>query len=104
MVHFHLYQLKDKVICEARKKRGELQFQGKPIAIYEDYSPEVMEQRAQHCEVMAEMYKQCILYLKRPALLYLTRLSITTKEGSNKWLTSAEKGKQFLYSQRSSSE
>ncbi len=58
MVRFHRYQLKDKVIREARKKRGELQYQGKPIAIYEDYSPEVMEQRAQYREVMAEMYKQ----------------------------------------------
>ncbi len=99
MVRFHRYQLKDKVIREARKKRGELQYQGKPITIYEDYSPEVMEQRAQYREVMAEMYKQGF----KPALLYPARLRMTAKEGSSKWFTSAEEGKRYLNSQRGGS-
>lgn len=70
MVRFHRYQLKEKVIRKARKRRGELQYQGRSIAIYEDYSPEVMEQRAQFREVMAEMYKQGF----KPALLYPARI------------------------------
>lgn len=48
IVHFPRYQIKEAVIQEARKRRGSLQYRGKPIAIYDDYSPEVLEQRAQY--------------------------------------------------------
>lgn len=100
MVCFHRYLLKDKVIREAHKKLGELQYQGKPISIYEDYSPEVMEQRAQYREIMVEMYKQGL----KLALLYPARLRIMIKEGSSKWFTSVEEGKRSLNSQRGGSQ
>ncbi|KAI4800797.1 hypothetical protein KUCAC02_007095 [Chaenocephalus aceratus] len=72
---------KEKIIREARARRGKLQYQGTPIAIYEDYTPEVMEQSYKYREVMAELYN---LGLK-PALLFPARLSIVSKEGTNAW-------------------
>ncbi|KAJ3588227.1 hypothetical protein NHX12_011821 [Muraenolepis orangiensis] len=45
IIRLHRYQQKEMIICEARAKRGRLQYHGTPIAIYEDYAPEVMEQR-----------------------------------------------------------
>lgn len=46
--------------------RGKLEFRGQPIRIVEDYSPEVISQRTEYKDVMAELYK---LGLK-PALIY----------------------------------
>ncbi|KAI4822545.1 hypothetical protein KUCAC02_008083 [Chaenocephalus aceratus] len=77
IIRVHRYQQKEKIIREARARRGKLQYQGTPIAIYEDYTPEVMEQRYKYREVMAELYN---LGLK-PALLFPARLSIVSKEG-----------------------
>ena len=44
MVRFHHYQVRDLVVREARKQRGKLQYRGKPVLIFEDYTPEVLEQ------------------------------------------------------------
>ncbi|CAM4722302.1 unnamed protein product [Leuciscus chuanchicus] len=71
------YQQKVTIIREARARRGRLQYRGTSIAIYEDYTPEVMEQRFKYREVMSDLYK---LGLK-PALLFPARLSINAKEG-----------------------
>ncbi|KAF3837750.1 hypothetical protein F7725_009518 [Dissostichus mawsoni] len=70
IIRVHRYQQKEKIIREARARRGKLQYQGTPIAIYEDYAPEVMEQRYKYRGVMAELYN---LGLK-PALLFPARL------------------------------
>lgn len=77
IVRFHRYQIKDAVIREARKRRGSLQYRGNPIAIYDDYSPEVLEQRAQYRGAMAELYNLGF----KPSLLFPARLRILTKEG-----------------------
>ena len=37
VIRLHRFQQKDKIIREARAKRGKLQYRGTPIAIYEDY-------------------------------------------------------------------
>ncbi|KAI4785872.1 hypothetical protein KUCAC02_037497 [Chaenocephalus aceratus] len=90
------YQQKEKMIREARARRGELQYQGTPIAIYEDYTPEVMEQRYKYREVMAELYN---LGLK-PALLFPARLSIVSKEGGTKRFSSVAEAKGYVASIR----
>lgn len=94
IIQFHNFQIKEKVIREARKRRVELQYQGKPIAFYEDYTPEVMEQRAVYREVMADL---CKLGL-RPILVYPAKLMITTKSGDKVWLSSVGEAKTFLFS------
>lgn len=65
ILHLHQYQTKDNLSREARH-RGKLEFRGQPIRIVEDYSPEVISQRAEYKDIMAELYK---LGLK-PALIY----------------------------------
>lgn len=95
----HCYQIKEAVMREARKRRGSLQYQDKPIAIYDDYSPEVVEQRAQYRGVMTELYNLGF----KPSLLFPARLRITTKAGEQKWLPSVEEAKNFLGSHRNAS-
>lgn len=97
IVCFHRYQIKEAVICEARKRRGSLQFCGNPIAIYDDYSPEVLEQHAQYRGVMAELYNLGF----KPSLLFPARLRILTKECEQKMLASVDDAKEFLTAHRS---
>lgn len=75
IIRLHKFQQKEKVIREARARKGKLHYRGTPIAIYEDYAPEVLEQRSKYREVLSEMYN---LGLK-PALLFPARLTIVTK-------------------------
>ncbi|KAI4802455.1 hypothetical protein KUCAC02_020291 [Chaenocephalus aceratus] len=96
IIRVHRYQQKEKIIREARARRGKLQYQGTPIAIYEDYTPEVMEQRYKYREVMAELYN---LGLK-PALLFPARLSIVSKEGGKKRFSSVAEAKGYIASIR----
>lgn len=65
IICFHKFQTKDLVIWAARKKR-ELKYRDKPIYIYEDYFPEVMEQRVEYKEVMHQLYTRKL----KPSLLY----------------------------------
>ncbi|KAI4830939.1 hypothetical protein KUCAC02_002540 [Chaenocephalus aceratus] len=60
-----LPETKELIIQEARKRRGKLFFQGKPVAIFEDYCPEIVEQRAAYREVMSALYQRGL----RPSLL-----------------------------------
>ncbi|KAI4788433.1 hypothetical protein KUCAC02_025853 [Chaenocephalus aceratus] len=94
IIRVQRYQQKEKIIREARARRGKLQYQGTPIAIYEDYTPEVMEQRYKYREVMAELYN---LGLK-PALLFPARLSIVSKEGGKKRFSSVAEAKGYIAS------
>ncbi|KAJ3590341.1 hypothetical protein NHX12_008293 [Muraenolepis orangiensis] len=61
IVCFHRHQTKELVIREARN-------QDSPIRIYEDYCPEVQEQRAAYRDVMAKLYNST-------AKLSFTRIS-----------------------------
>ncbi|CAB1454292.1 unnamed protein product [Pleuronectes platessa] len=83
---------KDTVIRAARKKRGELKYDGKPVYIYEDYCPEVLDQRSEYKEVMRQLYA---LNLK-PSLLYPARLFIRAEDGSRRRLASVKEAQQLL--------
>ncbi|KAJ8362439.1 hypothetical protein AAFF_G00374090 [Aldrovandia affinis] len=48
---------KDRIIREARAKRGQLRYGSHPVLIFEDYPPEIVEQRKKYSEVMATLYK-----------------------------------------------
>lgn len=56
ILRFHRFQVKDVVICEARK-RGVLLYKGHTIHLFDDYSPDVLKQRAEYRGPMAELYK-----------------------------------------------
>lgn len=99
IIRLHRYQQKEKIIREARSRRGKLHYRGSQIAIFEDYAPEVVEQRSKYREVLSELYN---LGLK-PALLYPARLTITTKEGGKKKFASVAEAKQFISSMSSGS-
>lgn len=100
IIRIHRYQQKEAIIREARARRGKLLYQGTPIAIYEDYAPEVMEQRYTYREVMAELYN---LGLK-PALLFPSKLSIVPKEGGRKRFSSVAEAKGYIASIRPDAE
>lgn len=83
------------IIQEARRRRGELFYQGKPVSIFEDYCPEVMEQCTAYWEVMLELYRRGF----KPSLLYPVRLQITTRDGGRKHFTLVEDAETFLATQ-----
>ena len=88
----HHYKTKEAIIQEARRRRGELSYQGKPVTIFEDYCPEVIEQRTAYRGVMSKLYQQGL----KPSLLYPARLRITTKDGRKKMFTSVEDAEAFV--------
>ncbi|KAI4806458.1 hypothetical protein KUCAC02_017283 [Chaenocephalus aceratus] len=92
IIRFHNFQTKERVIREARKMRADLQYEGKPIAFYEDYIPEVVMQRALYREVMAQLYKLGL----RPALQYPAKLMITAENGDKVRLSSVEEAKKYF--------
>ncbi|KAL7849537.1 hypothetical protein SRHO_G00211600 [Serrasalmus rhombeus] len=92
IICFHKFQTKEAVIRSARQKRGELKYNDTPIYIYEDYSPEVLEQRAEYKDVMHQLYT---LNLK-PSLQYPARLFIRSENGKRRRLTSVSTAEQFL--------
>lgn len=96
IIRLHNFQVKDKIIREARLMRGKLKYRDNLISIYEDYVPEVVEQRQQYREVMTELFK---LELK-PALLFPARLIIKLKEGGRKGFTSVAEAKDYIASFR----
>lgn len=91
----HRYRTKEAIIREARKKRGSLSYKGKPVLIFEDYCPEVVELRSGYREVMGALYKQGF----KPSLLYPARLVIKTKDGKRKELSSPKDAAVFLKAQ-----
>lgn len=96
IIRLYKFQLKNLIIREARSKRGKLQYQGTSIAIYDDYTPEVLEQRLNYREVMSELYK---LGLK-PALWYPARLSVLDKGGGRKILSTVGEANDLVASLR----
>lgn len=99
IIRFHKYKVKEKVVLEARRRRGELLYNGRPVTIYEDYSPEVMEQRSLYRGVMAKLYKQGF----RPSLLFPAKLRITAKDGKKVFLESVERAEAFIAAHHGSS-
>lgn len=97
ILRLHRYQTKDLLIREARR-RGKLEYQGQPIRIVEDYSPEVQKQRAEYSGVMSELYKSGF----KPALLYPARLRLTLSDGTRKWISSVDEAQKFIKSRRKS--
>ncbi|KAI4802297.1 hypothetical protein KUCAC02_020145 [Chaenocephalus aceratus] len=97
VIRLHRFQQKDKIIHEARAKRGKLQYRGTPIAIYEDYPSEIVEQRREYQEAMFELYQRGF----KPALLFPARLNITLKDGARKRLSSVSEAKDFIAANRS---
>lgn len=96
IIRLHRYQVKERIIREARTRRGKLQYRGSPISIYEDYAPEVVEQRQKYREVMSELYNLGF----KPALLFPARLIIVMKDGERKRLSSVSEAKSFITSIR----
>lgn len=92
IIRLHRYQIKEQIIREARKNRGKLQYRGSPIQIFEDYTPEVAEERAKYRAVMAELYNLAL----RPALLFPARLQITLENGAKKRFASPEEASTFV--------
>lgn len=65
---------------------------GNPVAILEDFTPEVAEQRAAYREVMSLLYKRGL----RPTLRYPARLYIIMDGGTKVLLPSVEEAKRYL--------
>lgn len=94
IIRVHRYQIKDLIVREARRRRGKLQYQGVPVQIFEDYAPDVVEERAKYRTVMAELYSLAL----RPALLFPARLQVTLRNGTKKRLSSPEEAAAFASS------
>lgn len=96
MICFHRYQTRELVVREARRQRGKLKYKDIPIHIFEDYCPEIVEQRSAYRDVMKELYN---LGLK-PSLHYPAKLFIMAGEGKRRRLTSPEDAQNFISSYR----
>ena len=93
IVCFHRHQTKELVVQEAHKCRNDLKYCD-PVRIYEDYCPDVLEQRSAYREVMAKLYNLGL----RPALLYPAKLQITRKDGNKKRFSSIQEATAFARS------
>lgn len=94
IIRLHRFQIKDLIIREARKKRGQLQYRGTPVQIFEDYAPEVAEERSKYRSVMASLYNLSL----RPALLFPARLQVTLSDGTKKRFSSPKEAEVFASS------
>lgn len=94
LICFHRFQTRELVVRAARKMRGKLTYNGHPIHIFEDYTPEVVEQRAQYRDIMKKLYNLGF----KPALRYPAKLSIVAEDGSRKFLASVKEATDFIAS------
>lgn len=94
IVCFHKFQTKDIVIRAARARRNELKYDGKPVYIYDDYCPEVMQQRAEYKDVMRQLFNLKL----SPTLLYPARLFIRAGDGGKRRFFTVKEAEQFLAS------
>lgn len=86
VICFHKFQTRDLAVCESRKIRGKLRYRAIPIHIFEDYSPDVLNQRSEYRDVMKELYKPGL----KPALHYAAKLFVTPKNEGKKQLFSVK--------------
>ncbi|KAK7925845.1 hypothetical protein WMY93_008155 [Mugilogobius chulae] len=77
LICFHRFQTRELVVRAARRLRGKLNYKGSPIHIFEDYCPEVLEQRNRYREIMRRLYELGF----KPALRYPAKLSIVLEDG-----------------------
>ncbi|KAJ4934076.1 hypothetical protein JOQ06_006883 [Pogonophryne albipinna] len=87
----YAFQVKDLLIREACR-RGELFYKEHNIRLYEDYSSDVLKERAEYKSSMAELYKRGY----RPALLYPAKLRITLPNDEKTWIRSVLEADKFL--------
>lgn len=81
IIRLHRFQVKDLLICQAHR-RGDLFYKGHKIRLYEDYSSDVLKQRADYKSSMAELYKHGY----KPARLYPAKLHIPLPNGKKTWI------------------
>lgn len=91
ILRLHRYQMKELLIREARR-RGKFLYNGQQIRIVEDYSAEIVSQRARYRDVMAGLYKRGL----KPALLYPARLRITLPSGARKWISTVDEAQKYI--------
>ncbi|CAM4732714.1 unnamed protein product [Leuciscus chuanchicus] len=94
IIHLLRFQVKDKIIRHARTMRGRLKFRDHSILVFEDYPPEVVEQRKEFKTVMSELYERGF----KPALLYLARLYIKMESGGRKHFPTVAEAEAFIVS------
>ncbi|KAK7912875.1 hypothetical protein WMY93_013086 [Mugilogobius chulae] len=99
VVCFHNFQTRELVVRKARELRGKLRYKDSPLHIFEDYCPEVLEQRSAYRGVMKELYN---LGLK-PALRFPGKIVYCDHEGNWKRLTSPEDARSYISSHQSAS-
>lgn len=68
------------------------QYRGSLVQIFEDYTPEVAEERAKYWSVMAYLFNLAL----RPMLLFPARLQITLENGKKKRFSSPEEATSFI--------
>ncbi|KAI4803380.1 hypothetical protein KUCAC02_006929 [Chaenocephalus aceratus] len=90
-VRLHRFEVNDLLIREARRC-CELFYKEHKIRLYEDYSSDVLKERAEYKSSMAELYKRGY----RPALLYPAKLRITLPNGEKTWIRSVLEADKFL--------
>lgn len=56
MICFHIFHTRELVVSEARKLQGKLKYKGTSIHIFEDYCPEILEQRSAYRDIMKQLY------------------------------------------------
>lgn len=91
VICFHHFQTRELVVRAARQLRGKLKYKDTPIHIFEDYAPEVLEQRTQYRDVMKRLFE--LGY--KPALRYPAKLTVVLPDGSRKLLPSVEEAADF---------
>uniref|UniRef100_A0AAV2KCT3 L1 transposable element RRM domain-containing protein n=1 Tax=Knipowitschia caucasica TaxID=637954 RepID=A0AAV2KCT3_KNICA len=91
VICFHHFQTRELVVRAARQLRGGLKYKDTPIHIFEDYVPEVLEQRAQYRDVMERLFE--LGY--KPALRYPAKLSVVLHDGSRKLLPTVKEAADF---------
>lgn len=97
MSDFISFNKKKRSSARLESKRGKLYYRGTPIAIYEDYAPEVLEQRSKYKEVLSELYK---LGQKTKAVVP-GQANYIAKEGNRRRITSVPEAKDYIASLRS---
>lgn len=86
IIRLHWFQIKEMIIREAHKRRGNIQYCDSPVQIVEDYTPEVLEQCAKYRGSMSTLSNLGL----RPSLLFPACLQITLRNGAKKKLFSPE--------------
>ncbi|CAL1592182.1 unnamed protein product [Knipowitschia caucasica] len=92
VICFHHFETRELVVRASRKLRGKLKYKDSAIHIFEDYIPEVMEQRNRYRDVMKSLYELGC----RPALRYPAKLFVVLEDGSKKHLSSVKEATDFI--------